>query len=125
MGFPLIASIYLSGITNILSITNELSRSFTAFFLFCRYQEQVKLAKYYKAAHIKHPQWIMEHKHEINQTLTGLWNARKKREERRKFLEERNARRAREKAERDGLLTDLKLAVKTGNDTIDNSRKKL
>ncbi len=90
-----------------------------------RYQEQVKLAKYYKAAHIKHPQWIMEHKHEINQTLTGLWNARKKREERRKFLEERNARRAREKAERDGLLTDLKLAVKTGNDTIDNSRKKL
>ena len=42
-----------------------------------RYQEQVKLAKYYKAAHVKHPQWIMENKHDINEKLTGLWNARK------------------------------------------------
>ena len=88
-----------------------------------RYQEQVKLAKYYKAAHIKHPQWIMEHKHEINQTLTGLWNARKKREERRKFLAERAARRAREKAERDGLLANIQMAIKVGRDTIQNSRK--
>ena len=90
-----------------------------------RYQEQVKLAKYYKAAHVKHPQWIMENKHDINETLTGLWNARKKREEKRKFIEDRNRRRAKEKAERVGLMTDLKAAVKFGRQTIDKSRSKI
>ena len=90
-----------------------------------RYQEQVKLAKYYKAAHVKHPQWIMENKHDINDKLTGLWNARMKREEKRKFIEDRNRRRAKEKAERVGLMTDLKAAVQFGRQTIDESRSKI
>jgi ankyrin repeat protein len=90
-----------------------------------RFQEQVKLAKFYKASHIKYPKWIMEHKADINAKLTGKWLARKKRQEAEEARRIRDDRRAKEKSERDAFLKDLNGAVTGTKYRLLRGREKL
>ena len=90
-----------------------------------RYEEQVSLAKFYKASNVKYPKWIMDRKSEINAKLTGKWLAREKRRKEQAFKDARDARRAREKAERDDLMEGLKQAQLGAKKDFERGKQKL